>query len=81
MPEKLPNNVSEEGPCMVCLKQEELDLIRNHAPFPAQKFMPWILEFLGVPLTIRPPPPPEAEPDLEAMTEDELKAHNKKVAE
>jgi adenylate kinase family enzyme len=81
MPEKLPNNISEEGPCMVCLNQKELDDIRDHKPFPAQKFMPWILEFLGVPLAIRPPPPPEAEPNTEEMSEEELKAYNKKQAE
>jgi YHS domain-containing protein len=78
MAEKLPNNISEEGPCMICLSQKELDDIRDHKPFPAAKFMPWILEFLGVPLALRPPPPPQAEPNLEEMTEDEQKAYMKK---
>ena len=56
---KPPNNITDEAPCSICLSQEELDSIKSGAPFPSWKFLPWVLEFLGVPLCISDPPPPE----------------------
>jgi hypothetical protein len=71
IPEKPANNIVTEGPCMLCLSQNELDAIKEGKPFPAWKFIPWILEFLGVPLMQKPAPPPEPEPDLNEMSEQE----------
>ena len=67
MPAKLPNNITEEGPCMVCLSEEELEAIKQGQPFPSWKFLPWILEFLEIPLAVKPPiKPPE-----DSVTDDE----------
>jgi len=71
MPEKPMNNIVTEGPCMLCLSQNELDAIKDGKPFPAWKFIPWILEFLGIPLMQRPAPATPEEPNLEEMTEQE----------
>lgn len=77
--EKPPNNVTEEGPCMICMSQEELQEIRDGKPFPSWKFLPWILEYLDVPLAQKPPPPPVEEPviDPEELDEDARKAYEK----
>lgn len=50
MPLKLPNNITNEGPCMICLSEAELNDIKEGKPFPSWKFLPWIMEFLGIPL-------------------------------
>jgi len=44
---------------------------------PAWKFLPWILEFLGIPLKRKPviPPEPVPEPNPEEMTPEEQKAY------
>lgn len=49
---KPPNNVSKAGTCMVCLSQEELNEIKDGKHFAAWKFLPWVLEYLGVPLAV-----------------------------
>lgn len=49
MRDKPPNNIVE-GRCMVCMSQEEVDKIREGHSMPAWKFLPWILEYLGIPL-------------------------------
>lgn len=79
MPEKPPNNVTDEGPCAVCCSVQELQDIKDGKFIPSWKFLPWVLEYLEVPLMQRPAPPPEEvqEPDLEAMTDDERKAYEK----
>lgn len=71
-PEKPVNNIVTEAPCMLCLSQNELDAIKDGKSFPAWKFIPWILEFLDVPLMQKPPSPPEPEPNLEELSEIEL---------
>lgn len=78
LPIKPPNNLTNEGPCMVCLSTEELQDIKEGKPFPAWKFLPWIMEFLGVPLMVKPiETKQEVVPDLETMTDDEKKAYEK----
>jgi hypothetical protein len=78
LPIKPPNNLTNIGPCMVCLSAEELQEIKDGKPFPAWKFLPWIMEHLGVPLMIKPPQVKEVvEPNIEEMTEDEKKAYEK----
>jgi len=74
---KPPNNFVKDGKCMICMSQEELDKIKEGHSLPAWKFLPWILEFLGVPMKRRPivPKLPEAEPNVEEMTPEELKAY------
>lgn len=76
MRDKPPNNIVE-GRCMVCLSQEELDKIKDGHPIPSWKFLPWILEYLGIPLKRRPivPKAPEVEPNIEEMTPEELKVY------
>jgi len=81
MPMKLPNNITTEGPCMVCMSEQELLDIKNGMPIPSWKFLPWIMEFLGVPLRVKDPPPPEEDSETdEEMKEDpvRLKEHNDK---
>ena len=78
LPIKPPNNLSTEGPCMVCLSAYELQEIKDGKPFPAWKFLPWIMEFLGVPLMIKPPEvKTDDEPNVDEMTDDQKKAHEK----
>jgi hypothetical protein len=68
LPEKPPNNISNDGPCMVSLSAEELERIKDGRPFESWKFLPWILEYMGIPLAIQ-ETPEEPEPDLETMSE------------
>jgi hypothetical protein len=42
-------------------------LIKEGKKFESWKFIPWILEFMGIPLAQRPPPPPPA-----AINEEDL---------
>jgi hypothetical protein len=80
MEHKLPNNVTEIGPCMICLSKEELQEIKDGKAMPAWKFIPWVLEFLGVPLMQRPHNPEEIkEPNVEEMNEEERKAYDKEL--
>jgi hypothetical protein len=76
---KLPNNVSQKGPCKICMSEQELNEIKEGKMFPAWKFLPWVMEYLDVPLQEKPPTPPEeiVEPDVTQMTEDEKKAYEK----
>lgn len=78
LPIKPPNNLSTEGPCMVCLSAEELQEIKDGKPFAAWKFLPWIMEFLGVPLMIKSPEvKSEDEPNQDEMSEEQKKAFDK----
>lgn len=53
--DKLPNNIiNEEGPCMIGMSDSELEEVRNGKVLPAWKFLPWICEYLGVPLMEKP---------------------------
>jgi YHS domain-containing protein len=74
---KPPNNFVKDGKCMIGMSQEELDKVKEGHSMPAWKFLPWILEFLGVPMKRRPivPKEPEKEPNVEEMTPEELKAY------
>ena len=75
---KPPNNITNAGPCMVGLSAEELAEIKEGKPFAAWKFLPWILEYLGVPLAIQPKVEQVVvEPNLEEMNEEERKTYEK----
>jgi len=65
----LPNNV-REGLSEIGLSQHEIDEIKSGKPFPAWKFIPWILDHLGYPLMKRPPPPPPEEGEAPAEEEE-----------
>ena len=71
---KLPNNSTTEGPCMICLSEKELNEIKEGKPMPSWKFLPWIMEFLGIPLRIKDPPPPAED----SVTDDEWDEETKK---
>ena len=64
---------------MICMSEEELNDIKEGKPIPSWKFIPWIFEFLGVPLTVKekPPPEPEVQTDPE-WSDGTLKAHKDK---
>ena len=72
-PAKLPNNISDQGPCMICLSEAELNDIKEGKPFPSWKFLPWILEFLGIKLDIKPPPAPEPDSETDAEWDEQRK--------
>lgn len=80
-PQKLPNNLCTDiGPCMVCLSEQELQDIKEGKPMPSWKFIPWILEFLGVPLKVKEKPPPEPDSETDAEWDDvKLKQHKDKM--
>jgi hypothetical protein len=80
LPEKPPNNVRTDGPCMVSLNAEELEAIKEGKKFESWKFLPWILEYMGCPLAVRPPPPPPAPINEEDLSEAELAELKKKQA-
>lgn len=69
LPQKLPNNIPEhqEGPCMIGLSDNELNDIKEGKPFPSWKFLPWIMEFLGIPLRVKDPPPPDQDSDTDSQ--------------
>jgi len=76
MPMKLPNNITNEGPCMISMSEQELNDIKEGKPMPSWKFLPWIMEFLGVPLRVKDPPPPEKDSDTdEEWDAEKMKAH------
>ena len=79
MPLKPPNNVTDAGPCMVGMSEHEVQDIKDGKFLAAWKFLPWVIEHLGVPLMQRPPTPAEEkiEPDPAEMTEEEKKAYDK----
>jgi adenylate/nucleoside-diphosphate kinase len=66
----LPNNVVP-GKSKIGLSQSEIDEIKTGKPFPAWKFIPWILDHLGYPLAEKPDPPPAAEEEVDPETLDE----------
>ena len=75
---KPPNNITTSGPCMIGLSAEELAEIKDGKPFATWKFLPWVLEYLGVPLAIQPKVEQVvAEPNLEEMNEEEKKTYEK----
>ena len=41
---KPPNNVTDEGPCLVSMSAQELEAIKEGKPFPSWKFLPWVCE-------------------------------------
>ena len=71
----IPNNPIEGG--RIGLSETELADIVDGKPFPAWKFIPWILDFLGHPLMKKRPPPPEEKPEGEEEVE-ELDEETKK---
>lgn len=80
MPVKLPNNITDEGECMISLSEGELNEIKEGKPFPSWKFLPWIMEFLGVDLRVKDPPPPEEDSVTdEEWDEARLKQHKDKM--
>lgn len=80
MPMKLPNNITNEGPCMICMSESELNDIKEGKPIPSWKFLPWIMEFLGIPMRIKDPPPPEEDSETDAeWDEARVKQHKDKV--
>jgi hypothetical protein len=78
---KPPNNITEDGPCMICMSDHELAEIKEGKMLAAWKFIPWVLEYLGVPLMQRPPRPVElvVEPNPEEMEVEERKAYEKEL--
>ena len=53
MPTKLPNNICTDlGPCMVSMNEEELESLKKGEKFDSWKFLPWILEYLDIPLRV-----------------------------
>lgn len=80
MPAKLPNNITNEGPCMICMSESELNDIKEGKPIPSWKFLPWIMEFLGIPMRIKDPPPPEEDSETDAeWDEARVKQHKDKI--
>lgn len=78
LPAKPPNNLRTDGPCMVCLSNEELQEIKDGKPFAAWKFLPWVMEYLGVTLDVKPVVvKEEVAPNLDEMTPEQLKAYEK----
>lgn len=66
---------------MICMSDQELAEIKEGKMLAAWKFLPWVLEYLGVPLMQRPPRPvvPVEEPNPEAMEVEERKAYEKEL--
>ena len=61
---------------MIGLSEAELNEIKEGKPFPSYKFLPWIMEFLGIPLRATEPPPPEPDSDTDPGWDDQrLKQH------
>lgn len=61
------------------MSDQELNEIKEGKMFPAWKFLPWVMEYLGVPLMELPPIPPGevVEPDVTQMTDEEKKLFDK----
>ena len=71
----IPNNPAPGG--RIGLNEKELQDIVEGKPFAAQKFVPWIFDYLGFPLEKKRPPPPE-EKEGEEVPEEELDEDEKK---
>ena len=79
MPIKPPNNIcTDVGECMVSMNEEELEAIKNGGKFESWKFLPWILEYMDIPLREN-KKPPEEPPSPSAMTPRTLANHQKKL--
>lgn len=78
MPSKYPNNICfDDGPCMVSMSNEELEAVKEGKVMATWKFLPWILEFLDIPLMVKPKPVVKDEPpNFEEMTPEQQKAYN-----
>jgi hypothetical protein len=75
MPIKPPNNIcTDVGECMVSMNEEELEAIKNGGKFESWKFLPWILEYMDIPLREN-KKPPEEPPSPSAMTPRTLANH------
>lgn len=74
----LPNNVVP-GKSKIGLSQAEIDEIKTGKPFPAWKFIPWVLDHLGYPLAEKPDPPEPVEEkvDPDTLGEEERAAWEK----
>ena len=80
MPVKLPNNITNEGPCMICMSESELAEIKEGKPIPSWKFLPWIMDFFNIPLRVKDPPSPEEDSETDAeWDEARLKQHKDKI--
>ena len=75
----IPNNPTPGG--RIGLSELELNEIIEGKQFPAWKFIPWILHYLGCPLEKKRPPPPEEKPEGEAAVEEEVDEETKKKAQ
>lgn len=66
---------------MICMSEHELAEIKEGKMLAAWKFLPWVLEYLGVPLMQRPARPvePVVEPNPEEMDVEERKAYEKEL--
>ena len=78
---KPPNNITTDGPCMICMSETELTEVKEGKMLAAWKFLPWVLEYLGIPLMQKPPMPvvPVEEPNPETMEPEERKAYEKEL--
>ena len=64
----IPNNFVEGG--RIGMNEQELAQINEGKPFPAWKFIPWLLDEMGYPLCKRKPPPVEDKPEEELLEEE-----------
>jgi hypothetical protein len=64
---------------MICMSEQELQDVKDGKQIHTWKFLPWVLEYLGVPLMQKPPSPeePVAEPNPDEMTDEEKKVYEK----
>ena len=72
----IPNNPVPGG--RIGLSETELNEVIEGKQFPAWKFIPWILNYLGCPLEKKRPPPPEEKPEGENPPEEEIDEETKK---
>lgn len=76
----IPNNPMAGG--RIGLSEVELNEIVEGKQFPAWKFIPWILNYLGCPLEKRRPPPPEEKPEgADGAADEEIDEETKKKRE
>lgn len=66
----LPNNVVP-GLSKIGLSQAEIDEIKTGKPFPAWKFIPWILDVLEYDLIKKPPPPEKTDEEIAELAPEE----------
>lgn len=64
---------------MISMSDHELQDIKDGKPIASWKFLPWVMEFLEIPLRIKDPPPPEEDSTTEnEWDEARLKVHKEK---